>query len=112
MPITFLCSCGQSLTVPSAYAGRSGKCPRCAQTVVAPAASDDEPSGLKWSSAAAFEQQATAGGGKATQAPDMPTPKPGGPPTKTSSALRTSMPVMHWTRLITLEAKACSWKRT
>jgi hypothetical protein len=36
MPIRVTCSCGHALSVPDAYAGKSGKCPKCAQTIKIP----------------------------------------------------------------------------
>ncbi len=45
MPIRVSCSCGHALSVPDAYAGKSGKCPKCAQTIRIPAsqAASDSP---------------------------------------------------------------------
>ena len=37
--IRFVCTCGRRMKVPSRYAGRSGKCPRCAVRVTVPRAS-------------------------------------------------------------------------
>jgi len=77
MPITFHCSCGQSLTVPNAYAGRGGKCPRCSQSVVAPAPPPDPSAGgLKWTSATEYEQAAIAGAGPMSKAPPSPEAAP------------------------------------
>ncbi len=39
MPIRVTCSCGQSLSVPDAMAGKSGKCPKCAGIIRIPAQS-------------------------------------------------------------------------
>ncbi len=36
MPIRVTCSCGHALAVPDSYAGKSGKCPKCAQTIKIP----------------------------------------------------------------------------
>ncbi len=38
MPIRVTCQCGQSLNVPDTMAGKSGKCPKCQQTIRIPAA--------------------------------------------------------------------------
>ncbi len=38
MPIRVACQCGQSLNVPDAMAGKSGKCPKCQQVIRIPAA--------------------------------------------------------------------------
>ncbi len=38
MPIRVTCQCGQSLNVPDSLAGKSGKCPKCQQTIQIPAA--------------------------------------------------------------------------
>jgi hypothetical protein len=38
MPIRVSCSCGHALSVPDAYAGKSGKCPKCGETIRIPAA--------------------------------------------------------------------------
>ncbi len=37
MPIRVVCRCGQSLSVPDAMAGKSGKCPKCSEVVKIPA---------------------------------------------------------------------------
>lgn len=39
MPIRVQCRCGQTLSVPDAMAGKSGKCPKCAEIIRIPAAS-------------------------------------------------------------------------
>ncbi len=36
MPITFSCTCGQSITVPDQFAGKMGRCPNCKNPVYAP----------------------------------------------------------------------------
>jgi hypothetical protein len=38
MPIRVTCQCGQSLNVPDAMAGKSGKCPKCQQMIKVPTA--------------------------------------------------------------------------
>ncbi len=38
MPIKFKCGCGHVLTVPDAFAGKNGKCPKCQKTVKVPLA--------------------------------------------------------------------------
>ncbi len=43
MPIRVSCSCGQSLSVPDAMAGKSGKCPKCAGIIRVPAQSGAAP---------------------------------------------------------------------
>jgi len=39
VPITFHCTCGQSITVPDQFAGKMGRCPGCKNPVQVPAAS-------------------------------------------------------------------------
>lgn len=66
MPIRVTCSCGQSLSVPDAMAGRSGKCPKCSEIIRIPAAaSPKEPS-----------SKAVTATGKGA----APPPKPAKPP--------------------------------
>jgi pSer/pThr/pTyr-binding forkhead associated (FHA) protein len=36
VPITFSCTCGQSITVPDQFAGKMGRCPNCKNPVYAP----------------------------------------------------------------------------
>jgi pSer/pThr/pTyr-binding forkhead associated (FHA) protein len=38
VPITFFCSCGQSMTVADHFAGKTGRCPKCKNPVQVPAA--------------------------------------------------------------------------
>jgi uncharacterized membrane protein YhaH (DUF805 family) len=45
MPIRVVCRCGQSLSVPDAMAGKSGKCPKCAEIIKIPSASSAAPPG-------------------------------------------------------------------
>lgn len=43
MPITFSCTCGKTLRVPDASAGKRAKCPACAAVVSIPAAPASDP---------------------------------------------------------------------
>ncbi len=38
MPITLICSCGQTLNAPDTLAGKSARCPKCGQALTVPAA--------------------------------------------------------------------------
>lgn len=58
MPITFQCTaCNTSLTVPNAYGGRKGKCPKCSHSVIAPPIKVPDGDGLSWVPAAEFDEQ-------------------------------------------------------
>ncbi len=37
MPIRVTCACGHAMNVPDAYAGKTGKCPKCSQSIKIPA---------------------------------------------------------------------------
>lgn len=71
MPIRVTCSCGQSLSVPDAMAGKSGKCPKCAGVIRIPAQS----------SAAAAPSANSAKSSSSAAKPASPT---SAKPTKTS----------------------------
>ncbi len=51
MPIRVTCRCGQSLSVPDAMAGKSGKCPKCEEIIRIPGASSQAASTATTSSA-------------------------------------------------------------
>lgn len=58
MPINFRCQrCQTSLTVPNAFGGKRGKCPKCAQSVLAPAI-EIATGELSWVPAVDFDRQA------------------------------------------------------
>jgi uncharacterized Zn finger protein (UPF0148 family) len=72
MPIRVNCACGHAMNVPDAYAGKSGKCPKCAQAIKIPAASG------KSANVAAAPEKATK-------------PKPSAAPAKPAAAGRAAL---------------------
>jgi hypothetical protein len=47
MPIRVRCDCGHAMAVPDAYAGKTGKCPKCSKPIKIPAATAGSPPGEK-----------------------------------------------------------------
>lgn len=84
MPITFKCSsCKTSLTVPDAFAGKAGKCPKCNSRVIAPIQKAQPDTNLGWVSAASYDPNKSG----ANAAPAAP-PPPAEPPTATPDSPR------------------------
>lgn len=83
MPIKLKCSCGQTLTVPDALAGKTGKCPKCqaAIKIPSPAQGDAEtkPAGAKPQPAPAAAKSAPAAAKPAAAKPAAAKPAPAKP---------------------------------
>lgn len=74
MPIRVTCSCGQSLSVPDAMAGKSGKCPKCAGIIRIPATSTNAATSSTGSQATG--SQATGSQAGKTEKPPEKRPSP------------------------------------
>lgn len=62
MPITFRCEkCKTSLTVPNAFAGRTGRCPKCGAKATAPITPLGGPLPLVWVAAAIYDFESVQG---------------------------------------------------
>lgn len=73
MPITFKCSsCKTSLTVPDAFAGKTGKCPKCGSRVIAPIQKAQPDTNLGWVSAASYDPKKSGPNAAATPPPPSP----------------------------------------
>ncbi|MDF1662554.1 MAG: FHA domain-containing protein [Planctomycetota bacterium] len=75
MPITFKCSsCKTSLTVPDAFAGKTGKCPKCGSRVIAPIQKAQPDTNLGWVSAASYDPKKSGANAVPPAATAVPTP--------------------------------------